>query len=163
MTRSPLRWTIPTLLVLQLLMLWLQGAQLHRQNQVLQDLREDIQALTESLDNSQGPVSGGDDTEAVPASTPPKVQNHTHVAVLGIQEEQDAAAKDLQASRESAQKAVKDAREARSKISIEENARKAEETRKVQAATNSWTNWAWAATGLVALALVARSWIRRRG
>ncbi|WP_257309125.1 hypothetical protein [Geothrix fuzhouensis] len=163
MTRSPLRWTIPSLLVLQLLMLWLQGAQLHRQNQVLQGLREDIQALTESLDNSQGPVSDSDDTEAVPASTPPKLQPHAHVAVLGIQEEQDAAVKDLQASRESAQKAVKDARETQSKISIEENARKAEETRKVQAATSSWTNWAWAATGLVALALVARSWIRRRG
>jgi hypothetical protein len=163
MTRPALRWTIPSLLALQLLMLWLQGAQLHRQNQVLQGLREDIQALTESLDNSQGPVSGTDDTEAVPASTPPKLPSHTHVAVLGIQEEQEAATKDLQASRESAQKAVKDAREAQSKISIEENARKAEETRKVQAATSSWMNWAWAATGLVALALVARSVIRRRG
>ena len=165
MTRPALRWTIPAFLALQLLMLWLQGAQLHRQNQVLQGLREDIQALTESLDNSPGPVSGGDDADAVPASMPPKAQPqaHTHVAVLGIQEEQEAATKDLQASRESAQKAVKDAREAQSKISIEENARKAEETRKVQAATSSWMNWAWGATALVAVALVARSVIRRRG
>lgn len=163
MTRPALRWTIPALLALQLLMLWLQGAQLHRQNQVLQGLREDIQALTESLDYNQSPVSGSDDTDAVPARTPPRAQSHTHVAVLGIQEEQEAAAKDLQASRESAQKAVKDAREVRSKLSLEENARKAEEAKKVQAATSSWMNWAWAATGLVAAALVARSVIRRRG
>jgi hypothetical protein len=146
-------------------MLWLQGAQLHRQNQVLQGLREDLQALTESLDANQGPVSGGEDADAVPANLPPKAQPqaHAHVAVLGIQEEQEAAAKDLQASRESAQKAVKDAREVRSKLSIEENARKAEETRKVQAATSSWMNWAWGAMGLVAAAMVARSVIRRRG
>lgn len=163
MTRSPLRWTIPSLLVLQLLMLWLQGAQLHRQNQVLQGLREDIQALTDSLDADQGPVAGSDDADTVPASTPPSTQPEKHVAVLGIQEEQDAAAKELQASRESAQKAVKDAREAQSKISIEENARKAEETQKVQAATHAWLNWAWVATALVAAALVARSIFRRRG
>jgi len=163
MRRSSFRWTIPALLALQLLMLWLQGAQLHRQNQVLQGLREDIQALTESLDYSQETTSGSDDGDAVPASTPAKVPPRTHMAVLGIQEEQDAAAKELQASRESGQKAVKDAREAQSKISIEENARKAEETKKIQAATSSWMNWAWGAVGLVAVALVARSVIRRRG
>ncbi|WP_243286116.1 hypothetical protein [Geothrix terrae] len=163
MTRRPLQWTIPALLVLQLLMLWLQGAQLHRQNQVLQGLREDIQALTESLDSSQGPVSDSDEADVVPASTGPKVQPQRHVAVLGIQEEQEAAAKELQASRESGQKAVKDAREAQSKISIEENARKAEEAKKVQAATSSWMNWAWGAMGLVAAALVVRAVIRRRG
>lgn len=163
MTRRPLQWTIPTLLVLQLLMLWLQGAQLHRQNQVLQGLREDIQALTESLDSSQDPMSSSDEADVVPASTEPKVQAQKHVAVLGVQEEQEAAAKELQASRESGQKAVKDAREAQSKISIEENARKAEEAKKVQAATSSWMNWAWGAMGLVAAALVARAVIRRRG
>ena len=163
MTRPALRWTIPALLALQLLMLWLQGAQLHRQNQVLQGLREDIQALTESLDYNQGATSGSDDADAVPASAPAKTRPHTRMAVLGIQEEQEAAAKELQASRESGQKAVKDAREAQSKISIEENARKAEEAKKVQAATSSWMNWAWGAVGLVAVALVARSVIRRRG
>lgn len=163
MTRRPLQWTIPAILVLQLLMLWLQGAQLHRQNQVLQGLREDIQALTESLDSSQDPVSDSDEADVVPASTGPRVQPQKRVAVLGIQEEEEAAAKELQASRESGQKAVKDAREAQSKISIEENARKAEETKKVQAATSSWMNWAWGAMGLVAAALVARAVIRRRG
>lgn len=162
MRRSPLRWIIPLFLGLQLALLWVQGAQLHRQNQVLQALREDIQALTESLETSQGPASFEDEAAAVPASffqDPPR----KHMAVLGAQEEQEAAAKELQASRDSAQKAVKEAREAQSKISIEENARKAEETRKVQAATSAWQRWSWGALGLLALAFIARAWIRRRG
>jgi hypothetical protein len=163
MTRSALRWTIPTFLALQLGLLWIQGAQLHRQNQVLVALREDIQALTESIDNDQSPASNEDDGSIVPAGFLPAPPAPKRVAVLGVQEEQDAATKDLQASRESAQKAVKDAREAQSKLSIEENIRKAEETKKVQAATTSWQRWVWGALALVVLALVARSVLNRRG
>lgn len=163
MRRSSLRWTIPALLGLQLAMLWLQGAQLHRQNQVLQALREDIQALTESIEAGQGPVSYEDEATAVPAGFLPKAAPQKRMAVLGVQEEQEAAAKEMQASRESAQKAVKDAREAQSKVSIEENARKAEEAKKVQAATGAWQRWAWGALILGALAFGARAWIQRRG
>lgn len=164
MNRPTLRWTIPALLALQLAMLWIQGAQLHRQNQVLQALREDIQLLTESIENSQAPASYEDGGAAVPVAFLPKPAPHQkHVAVLGVQEEQEAAAKDLQATRESAQKAVKDAREAQSKLSLEENARKAEEAKKVQAATSSWRRWVYGALALVALALVARAVIQRRG
>ncbi len=163
MKLSSLRWTIPTFLALQLGLLWIQGAQLHRQNQVLLALREDIQALTESMEASQSPAASEEEGAAVPAGFLPRSQPPKKVAVLGVQEEQDATTKELQASRESAQKAVKDAREAQSKVSWEENARKADETKKVQAATRSWQRWAWAATGLVALALVARAILRRRG
>jgi uncharacterized membrane protein len=159
--RSSLRWTIPTLMALQLGLLWLQGAQLHRQNQVLEGLREDIQALAESIDNSQSETSSDADG-AVPASFRADPEPATKVALLGVEEEQDPAAKELQATRESAQKAVKEAREARSKISFEENARKVEEARKVQKATTSWQVWTWGATALVLLALVARAVIRRR-
>lgn len=163
MRRSPLRWTIPAFLALQLGLLWVQGAQLHRQNQVLAGLREDIQALTESLENNQGSASSDEEPAAVPAGffndpPPPK-----KVAVLGAEEEQEPATKDLQASKDSAQKAIKDAREVQSKLSLEENARKAEEARKVRAATDSWQKWAWGALALVALALVGRSVLRRRG
>ena len=163
MRRSHLRWTIPTFLALQLGLLWIQGAQLHRQTQVLQALREDIQALSESIDSSQTPASSEDDAMAVPARFQPKSAPPAKVAVLGVQEEQEAAAKEIQASRESGQKAVKDAREAQSKLSFEENARKVEEAKKVQAATRSWQYWVWGALGFVALALMARSVIRRRG
>lgn len=160
--RTSLRWTIPTFLALQLGLLWIQGAQLHRQNQVLLALREDIQALTESID-SQSPVSSEeDDGTLVPAGFLPKPAPPKAVAVLGVQEEQEAATKDLQASRDSAQKAVKDAREVQSKLSIEENIRKADEAKKVQAATHSWQRWVWGAIALVALALVARSILQRR-
>lgn len=162
MTRPSLRWTIPTLLVLQLAMLWLQGAQLHRQNQVLQGLREDIQTLAETLDAGQDPMTYEDDTQVVPTRflqppPPPK-----RAAVLGVQEEQEAAVKDLQASRESAEKAVKDAREAQSKLSLQENARKAEEARKVQAATSAWQRWVWGALALLVVAWVARAVFQRR-
>lgn len=162
MRRSPLRWIIPTFLALQLGLLWIQGAQLHRQNQVLQGLREDIQALTESIENGQSTADFQDEAEAVPASFGPPAAPTKRMAVLGAEEEQESAAKEIKASRDSAEKAVKEAREAQSKLSIEENARKVEEARKVQAATRTWQGWAWGAAGLVALALVARSVIRRR-
>ncbi|MDP1830567.1 MAG: hypothetical protein Q8K67_00785 [Geothrix sp.] len=162
MIRTSLRWAIPTFLALQLGLLWIQGAQLHRQNQVLQALREDIQALTESIENGLGPVSFEEDAPAVPAGFRPKPAPPKTIAVLGVQEEQEAATKDLQASRESAQKAVKEAREAQSKLSIEENIRKAEASKKIQTATHAWQRWVWGALILVALALMARSVVQRR-
>jgi cobalamin biosynthesis Mg chelatase CobN len=147
-------------------LLWVQGAQLHRQNQVLEGLREDIQALAESIESNQTATSSDEEVAAVPAhfQQPPAPKK---VAVLGAEDEQDAsskeAAKDLQASKDSALKAVKDAREVQSKLSYSENARKVEEARKIQGTTDSWQRWFWAALGLVVLALVARSVIRRRG
>ena len=160
--RTSLRWTIPTFLALQLGLLWIQGAQLHRQNQVLQGLREDIQALTESLDNSQSATSNDADGGAVPARFLPRPALPWQVAVLGAEEEQEAAAKDLKASRDSAQKALKEAREVQSKLSIEDNIHKADEAKQVQAVTNSWQRWFWVAMALVVLALVIRSVLQRR-
>ncbi len=162
MRRSSLRWTIPTFLALQLGLIWIQGAQLHRQNQVLEGLREDIQALAESIDDGQPSTSYDDDGAAVPARFQVHSESKKKVAVLGVEEEQDPAAKELQASRDSAQKAVKEAREAQSKLSYEENARKVEEARKVQAATSSWQVWTWGALAFVILAMVTRSVLRRR-
>jgi len=162
MRRTSLRWTIPTLLALQLGLLWIQGAQLHRQNQVLEGLREDLQALAESLDNGQSSTAYDEDGTAVPATFQASREAKKKVAVLGVEEEQEPAARDLQATRDSAQKAVKDAREAQSKISFQENARKVEEARKVQAATSSWHLWTWGAIALVVVALGARSVLRRR-
>ena len=151
MRRSPLRWIIPTFLALQLCLLWIHGAQIHRQNLLLQGLREDLQTLADSLDNGQ---DWQDDSKTVPAAT-------RRVAVLGAEEAQDAAAKELKASQDSAQKAVKDAREVQSKLSIEENSRKADEQRKANATTSSWRTWAMALSG-AALLLLARLVFRRR-
>ena len=162
MTHSSLRWTIPTILALQLGLLWVQGAQLHRQNQALEDLREDIQILAESIEDSQSSAAYEDGGVIVPVRFQASPESKKKMAVLGIEEEQDPAAKELQASKDSAQKAVKDAREVQSKLSFEENARKVDEARKVQAATSSWQLWSWGAIGFLFLALVARSFIRRR-
>ena len=77
--------------------------------------------------------------------------------------DEEKARKELEESKNSAQKAVKDAREVQSKLSIEENYRKAEEKKQVEAAQNTWTKWVWATLGLLALAMVGRAWLRRRG
>lgn len=160
MRRSHLRWMIPTFLALQLGLLWIQGAQIHRQNLLLQGLREDFQALADTLESSQF-QDGQDDTQAVPA-----LQRQTavplRIAARGAGEEPDAAAKELKASQDSAQKAVKDAREVQSKLSLEENSRKADEQRKANATTSSWRTWAIALSG-AALLLLARLALRRRG
>jgi cobalamin biosynthesis Mg chelatase CobN len=160
--RSSLRWTIPTFLALQMGLLWIQGAQLHRQSLVLQGLREDIQSLTETMESSQSAISNDEGGGAVPARFRHQAQPSQQVAVLGVEQEQEATAKDLKASRDSAQKAVKEAREVQSKLSIEENIRKAEEAKKVQTATDSWQKWVWGAIALVVVALVVRSVLQRR-
>ena len=160
MRRSPLRWMIPTFLALQLGLLWIQGAQLHRQNLLLQGLREDFQALADTLESSQF-QDGQDDTQAAPAGHR-QTSVPLRIAARGAGEEPDAAAKELKASQDSAQKAVKDAREVQSKLSLEENSRKADEQRKANAATSSWRTWAIALSG-AALLLLARVALRRRG
>ena len=161
MRRSSLRWIIPTMLALQLALLWVQGAQLYRQNQVLQALREEVQTLSDTLQDSRLPTQDQEEGPAVPARYQAPNPTPRRVAVLGAEEEQDAAAKELKASRDSAQKAVKDAREFQSKISIEENIRKADESRKVNATTTSWLRWVYGALACVVLALIARAVVRR--
>jgi hypothetical protein len=161
--RSALRWFVPLLLSLQLCLLWIQGAQLHQQNQQLSDLRADIQDLADSLDSGQDEAAPQEDPGAVP------LRHRTHprprlqrVAVLGLQDEKDAASEEIRATRDSERKAVKEAREAQAKLSIEENARKAEEAKKIQGATNQWQKWSLAAVGLLCLAWLLRAWFRRR-
>lgn len=158
MRRSHLRWMIPTILALQLGLLWIQGAQIHRQNLLLEGLREDLQTLADTLESGQ---DYQDEAQASPAM---HRQNSVplRIAARGAGEEPDAATKELKASQDSAQKAVKDAREVHSKLSIEENSRKADEQRKANAATSSWRTWAIALSG-AALLLLARVALRRRG
>lgn len=161
--RSALRWLVPLLLSIQIGLLWIQGAQLHQQNQQLRDLRADVQDLADSLDSSQDETGPQDDADVVPLRhrihPRPRLER---VAVLGLQDEKDAAAEEIRATRDSERKAVKDAREARSKISLEENARKAEEARKIQGATDRWQKWSLGAVGALCLAWLLRSWFRRR-
>lgn len=80
MRRSSLRWTLPTLLALQLGLLWIQGAQLHRQNLLLQDMHEDLQAILERV----APEGDGEATEEgglAPAHLRRRARTLTRVAL----------------------------------------------------------------------------------
>lgn len=144
---------------LQLGLLWVQGAQLYRQQQTLQALRQDVQDLTDVL---EGGSQGGDEGTYAPGRLMPRGHARLRAAHhLRIQEE-DPAAKELRASRESAEKAVKEAREVQKKLSVEEAAKRAELDRQQKAAQDQWVTWAWGALGLVVVALLVRGWLRRR-
>lgn len=166
-------WLAPVVVALlsaQLAMLWIQGGLLHRQHQEIRDLREDIQSLAESIDAMQG-LEIGNEGDYVPSSTS---RSHGHrpkiLRVRRLQEtpastpqtDEERARKDLEASRASAQKAVSEAREIQSKLSIEENARKAEEKARIERAQSNWQKWIWLALLAGFLAYVARAWLRRR-
>ena len=55
------------------------------------------------------------------------------------------------------------AKKAQQQVSITENARKAETREKIDAAQGNWQKWSLIALGVVALALIIRAWIQRRG
>ena len=165
--RSILTWTIPLLLALQLGMLWIQGAQLHQQNQLLRDLRGDIQDLADSLDSGQDSSDAPDDTSVQPLQrVNPPHRRFQRVARLNLQEDADAASqearKELEETRKSGQDAVRKAREDQAKLSWEENARKAEEARKVRGATDAWQRWSLIGLGVLVLAWIVRAYLRRR-
>lgn len=151
------------LLAGQLGLLWVQGRLLHRQHLDLVDLKAEIQYLSESLDAALA-EPGADETLA-PARAPRlrRRQAMVKASIQSQEEPQDAAAKELQAARESARKAVKDSREVQSKLSIEENARKAEEKAKVKGTWEMGTKAFLIALGAGLLAMAARAWMRRRG
>jgi len=155
------------LVAAQLGLTWLQGSLLHRQHQDIQGIREDLQTLAESLE--QGAFGASEEEGGlVPArsrhSRHPR-RKMVRVAYISPSEEESEkqAAKDLEEARKSAQKAVKDSREVQGKLSFEENARKAEEKAKLQGAQAAWQKWLWLGLGAGLLAIVLRSWMRRRG
>lgn len=157
---------VVALLCAQLGMTWLQGRLLHRQHQDLLDLRGEIQFLAESLEQDIAEAVP-DEMSLAPARHPRRLARRSFVrtAHISMQEENpdQAASKDLEASKASAQKAVKDAREVQGKLSITENARKAEEKAKIQGVQHSGAKWFLIALGAGLLAMVVRGWLRRRG
>jgi CHASE3 domain sensor protein len=80
-----------------------------------------------------------------------------------VQEESEPAQKDLQDSRDSAKKAVEKARDTQQKLSIEENARKAEEARQVGAVQRKGQGWLLGLLGVALVAVVVRGVLKRRG
>lgn len=160
-------WLAPAIVVMmgmQLTLTWLHGSLLHRQHEDLLALREDVQILSDSLE--QGTKEENSTEEGLaPAHhrqpRRPRIQRVRMIQAAPAEEEQ--AQKDLQDAKASAQKAVSEAREVQSKLSIAENIRKAEEKAKVESAENAWQRWLWIALGVGLVAVGIRAWLRRRG
>ncbi len=171
-TPSLPRWlpgAVVVLLAGQLGLLWLQGLQLNRQHRDLSATREEMQGLEESLDQSAGGADGTEQEGFAPArhrhgrpgrflrvrQDPPKPEGEADPAMKDAQ-------KELKASVDSAKKAAADARDIRSKLSLEENARKAEEKAKMNQAQSAWEKWALVAAGVIVVAFLLRGWLRSR-
>ena len=165
-------------LAAQVGLLWLFGGLLNRQHGEIQAMRQDIQELTEALDNGsfdqgQAPEEGSFRPAHHPKHRRPsrnRLQN-TGDLHLVLQDDQDKAPdnqdptmKETQEARDSAKKAIADARDIRMKLSIEENARKADEKKKVEAATSSFYPIVYWAMGIGLLAfIIGRVWRARAG
>lgn len=160
------RWLAPAIVVLlfmQLVLAWVQGGLLHRQHKELLALREDVQVLTETLEE------GLWQEDEIEGSLAPAYRRPRHGAlqrVCLVQEvppqEEEPAQKELQETTRSAQDAVKKAREAQSQLSIEENYRKAEEKKALESGSSRWQMWALVALGAGLLTLGVRAWLRSR-
>jgi hypothetical protein len=164
---------VVVLLSLQLGLGYLQGALLHRQHVELMSLRADIQDLAEALDQDSNSSEAGDSRgwrpgrRSLPGHSAPSFQK-SGLLVLdpGVDDEdkfEEKTRKEMKEVQESNKKAVADARKVQSQLSISENARKAEEKAKMDAAQSQWQKWSMVALGVVALAFVLRAWWRRRG
>lgn len=177
-----IQWTLVAVLTAQVGLLWLHGGLLNRQHGELKAMRQDIQDLTEALDNGLGndaqapeegayrPASGGRRANRGPQHRLRRLQavNHARFVLQDAQDNapdgQDPAMKEIQKSKDSAKKAVADSRDMQQKLSIEENARKAEEKKKVDEATSSFYPLVYWATGIGLLAfIVGRVWRARAG
>lgn len=165
----PQPWLGPVVVVLlagQLGLIWVQGGLLHRQHQAIQGLREDIRGLAETIEQGDGIVSEAEEDGFVPARRQSARQRASlaRAAHISLQDEQtEQATRDLEEARKSAEKAVQEARETQAKLSFEENARKAEEKAKIEKAQSTGQKWIWIGLAAGLVALVVRSWLRRRG
>lgn len=158
------RWLMPVILGLmagQTALLWLQGGMLNRQHQDLVAIREEIQTLTETLEDTLVPPEEEGGMLPMAERSVPRQPRVRRASVM--LEDPEPAARELEASRESARKGVEQARDTQRKLSIQENARKAEEAAKVRRAQGRGRTWLLAALGAGLLAFVVRGWLRRRG
>lgn len=156
---------LTALLTAQLGLAWIQGRMLNRQHDQLLDIREDIQGLAEAIESSYGDAPQEEGTLA------PAIRRHhrrhlrrPRLAGYRIQDqgEQDPAAKELEAARQSQEKAVKDAKVTQKKLSMKEAAERAERVEKID---NASKGFMWATLGaavVLFLAFAARGFIRRQ-
>jgi len=155
---------VVTLLLLQVGLLWMQGSMLERQHGTLMGLRQDMQDLTESLDNFQGNFDqGASDGTLRPSSR--RVHPRRGLQRVRLQDQEggdQGVRKEMADQRKSEREAIDKARETQSKLSLAENYRKAEEKKRIEAEQNKWRPFLWGGAVVALLALVLRSWLRNR-
>ncbi len=155
-------WLAPVVLVLlaaQLGLLYVQGLQIHRQREDIRHLRGEVQYMSEVMEQGGPEVDRSSAWNATSrrASRPsPSFQR------VILEEDPEPAARDIEASKKEAQKAVSQARDIQQKLSIEENARKAEEKARLLETQNRWQRYMLWALGIGLLAFVVRALIRHR-
>lgn len=155
------RWLAPVLTVLmalQLGLLWIQGGLLNRQREEIRGLREEIQSLADLIDESLGTTPQEEMNPARTRHLPRRIQRTS----LQAPEDEDKAAQELRASRQSAQEATARAAETQRKLSIEENRKLAEAQQRREAEQHRWSRLAGLGFALGLVLLTIRAWIRRR-
>lgn len=158
------RWLATLVLGLlagQMALLWVQGGLLNRQHQDLVAIREEIQALSELVEDTL--VAPEDESGMLPMAKPGAPRKPRPRRVSVVLEEPEPSTRELEASRESARKAVDPARGAQQNLSVEEQARKAEAAAQAGRSRSRGQAWLLAALAAGILALAARVWLRRRG
>jgi ElaB/YqjD/DUF883 family membrane-anchored ribosome-binding protein len=163
--------SVVILLALQVGLLWTHGSLLQRQHDDIQSLREDVQALADSLDQDQ---DDGDSNEADSGPQPHaarwirrKHKARVVRATYAAQDEGDPALKDLnndqERVRQSERDAIAKARDAQEKLSIQANIQKADAKAQREAQAQPWKPWLWVGGAAAAAILLGRSLYRRRG
>jgi lipoate-protein ligase A len=145
------------MLGIQLALLWAQGALLNRQQAELAAMRLEIRRLTIAVDAALLP-NEAPGAPAFPASS----RSSRPWAAKAMFSEDGGAGREMEKSKESAREAVKKARDAQEKISISENARKAEEKASAEQEKKKWTRWLGAALLLAAIAFAGNAWRNRK-
>lgn len=166
--RSPFpRWLGGALLALlgcQTALLWMQGSLLERQHGELAALRRDIQDLAESFDAFAGGNDGGSEGSLSPSRRAVGPRRSPLLRVrLQEGEKPEGIAKELADQRKAEKEAVAKARDMREKLSIEENARKADEKARQEAEKHKLRPLVWIGVAVAMGALFLRSWLRNRG
>jgi ribosomal protein S21 len=160
--------SVVTLLALQVGLLWVHGSLLQRQHDDLMALREDVQALADSLDQGQDEWDSNG-IEPNPARWAGHRNHRTaRAAYLRAEEPEGDQAltelkKDMDQTRKSERDAVAKARDTQEKMSIQANIQKAEDKARAQAETASWMPWVWGAAAVSVVSLLVRALFRRRG
>lgn len=160
---SWIQGAVLVLLAAQVGMLWMHGSMLERQHADLRSLREDVQDLAESLDDFQGSLDDTGSGDLRPSRLRSR-RPHPRIHRIRMEEPdpEEAQRQRVEDQRKAEKEAVAKARDVQEKLSLEANARKADEKAQVEAKAHPFRRLGWIGAAVVVLALLVRAWLRRR-